>query len=310
MSVPKLERLMNLTAALLDTHVPITAEVIHRRVSGYPDDAQAFRRAFERDKEDLREMGIPIRIEEIPTSETHESGYVVHASEYYLRDPGLEADELAALHLATAAVRLDGVQGLGGLWKLGGAPVSAPDVPQTVLTELTADPNLAVVFGAVSDRRVLAFRYGGVERTVEPQRLLFRRGRWYLAGHDRARGEGRTFRLDRVEGPMQATGPARAFQPQVGPVADLQLEPWRTGTEEPTEARVLVDATMAPTALHELGESAVVERRTDGSILVELPVTNRAALRNFVLGFLDHAELVGPPELRSDLVAWLQGIAG
>ena len=119
---PKLERLMNLTAALLDTRVPLTAEALRERVGGYPDDRVAFRRSFERDKDDLREMGIPIRIEEIPDSLPRAEGYLIRNDEYYLRDPGLTADELAALHLATAAVRIDGVQGLGGLWKLGGTP--------------------------------------------------------------------------------------------------------------------------------------------------------------------------------------------
>jgi len=48
-----------------------------------------------------------------------------------------------------------------------------------------------------------------------------------------------------------------------------------------------------------------VEEDADGSVVVELPVTNRAAFRSFVLSFLEHAEILDPPELRDDLVAWL-----
>ena len=51
-------------------------------------------------------------------------------------------------------------------------------------------------------------------------------------------------------------------------------------------------------------------RRNDGSVVLELPVTNRDAFRSFVLGFLDHAEVMGPPELRDDMVAWLELVAG
>jgi predicted DNA-binding transcriptional regulator YafY len=59
----------------------------------------------------------------------------------------------------------------------------------------------------------------------------------------------------------------------------------------------------------QVGESAVTERRDDGSVVLELPVTNTAAFRSFVLGLLDAAEVVAPPELRAEMVAWLEGIA-
>jgi proteasome accessory factor B len=58
-----------------------------------------------------------------------------------------------------------------------------------------------------------------------------------------------------------------------------------------------------------LGESAVVERRPDGSVSVRLPVVNRSAFRTWVLDLLDHAEVLGPDELRDDLVAWLEAMA-
>jgi proteasome accessory factor B len=61
----KLERLLNLTALLLAARVPVTAEDIQRQLD-YPEDRTAFRRAFERDKEELRDMGIPLRVEPVP----------------------------------------------------------------------------------------------------------------------------------------------------------------------------------------------------------------------------------------------------
>ena len=65
----KLERLLNLTAALLHTSRPLTAEEIRERVPGYPDNLVAFRRTFERDKDDLREMGIPLAVESVESEE-------------------------------------------------------------------------------------------------------------------------------------------------------------------------------------------------------------------------------------------------
>ena len=97
MSGQKLERLLNLTALLLDARLPLTAEQIQRQL-GYPDDLAAFRRAFERDKDELRTMGIPLRVERVPGVLPEVDGYRIPREEYALRDPGLTTEELAALH--------------------------------------------------------------------------------------------------------------------------------------------------------------------------------------------------------------------
>ena len=55
--------------------------------------------------------------------------------------------------------------------------------------------------------------------------------------------------------------------------------------------------------------SSLVERGEGGSVEVRFSVSNRVALRSWVLGLLDHAEVVGPPELRAEIVAWLESIA-
>jgi hypothetical protein len=81
------------------------------------------------------------------------------------------------------------------------------------------------------------------------------------------------------------------------------------GDEDELTAEVLVDADQAPRVVAELGEDIVADRRDDGSVVVALRVTNRAALRSWVLDRLDRAELLGPPELRAELVAWLQAQA-
>jgi predicted DNA-binding transcriptional regulator YafY len=84
------------------------------------------------------------------------------------------------------------------------------------------------------------------------------------------------------------------------------VEPWQLGEGEPVMARVAVDAVQAPWIVDHLGPQAVVERPDDGSVVVELPVTNRESFRSFVLTFLDHAEVLAPVELRDDMVGWLE----
>jgi proteasome accessory factor B len=321
MSAVKLERLLNLTAALLDTPRPLTAEQIRRRVPGYPEDKVAFRRAFARDKEDLRQLGIPLRVERVDFGERPLEGYRVPPDDYYLRDPGLAADELAALHLAARVVRLEGAT--EALWKLGGDTSGAGTERATEVAvpvvELPTDDRLSALFAGLVDRHAVRFTYpsgrgGGSpsdspgERVVDPHRLDFQRGRWYLSGHDHSRDALRSFRVDRILGDVEVLV-NRPFPRPEQRHPGVRLQPWELG-EEAATARLLVDPEQAAWAIQHVGRDAVEERRPDGSAVLTVAVANRAAFRSFVLTFLDHAEVLSPPELRRDVVEWLHGMAG
>lgn len=307
-SAGKLERLLNLTALLLDTTRPLTAEEIHRQLEVYPRDHASFRRAFERDKDELRSMGLPLRVEKVPGTMPAVDGYRIPRDEYALRDPGLDTDELAALHLAASAVQVEGLPATEGLLKLGGLVTdpAATDLGLRV-APLPADPNLVVLFAAVAARTPVELRYHGEDRTIDPYRLEFQRGRWYLTGYDHVREEERNYRLDRVEGRVALTE-RPPFEPPATSVPGRAQGAWELGRDEPVRATVKVHGPQARWVAHHVGPDRVVSDDGD-TVVVELPVTNRAAFRSFVLSFLDHAEVVEPPELRDDLVAWLEGVA-
>src|SRR6516164_3126238 len=114
----RVERVLNLLALLLDTRRPLTREEIVHDVSGYPEQISAYRRAFERDKETLRGMGVPITTEAV--GDGSEVGYRVKPEDYYLPDLGLTVEETAALRVAVSAVSLGSSSGEGALMKLGG----------------------------------------------------------------------------------------------------------------------------------------------------------------------------------------------
>lgn len=297
----RLERLINLVAALLAAERPLSAEELRERVPGYAEDKMAFRRAFERDKETLRDLGVPVTVETISGASPSVEGYRVLKEAYYLPDPDLEEDELAALHLAASAVRVDVANGVEALWKLGGEVAESGPVP--AVAALPGAAHLVPLFGAISSRRTVSFTYRDRVRRLDPHRLAFRNGHWYLSGRDRDADEDRMFRLDRIAPPIDAGEPGSA-----GPAVSMAAappSPWELGRDDPVAARLWVDAEQAAWAEGHVGPEAVVERRGDGSIVLEARVTNRDAFRSFVLGFLDHAELLGPDELRADLVAWL-----
>ncbi len=301
----RLERLLNLTATLLETRRPLTLDDLAERLEpSYPADLTARRRAFERDKETLRDLGVPVSVETVDAL-GGEPGYRIRPDDYYLPDLALSDDERAALHVAITAVRLEGGAAQAGLSKLGGAEgVGAPPLAQLEVT-----PALPACFDAVSRRRVLAFRYRDDERRLEPYGVVHRIGHWYVVGRDIDRDAPRSFRIDRILD-EPASGPPDAFAPpaDVDPSAFVRDDPLRFGEEQPVAARVLVDATRAAWVTDELGPEVVVERRDDGAVVVELQVVNRAAFRTWVLALLEHVEVLEPDELRDDLVAWLREI--
>ncbi len=303
----RLERLVNLTATLLDTRRPLSLEEIAARLEpSYPDDKVARRRAFERDKETLRDLGVPLTTEPIDGGLSNETGYRIRPNDYYLPDPGLSTEERTALHVAVTAVRLDGGEAQEGLRKLGGVEGSGAPA----LAALAGTAELGELFDAVARRRVVEFEYRGDRRRLEPFGVVHRFGHWYVVGRDRDKDALRAFRIDRFDGPARS-GPEAAFEPPADfdPAVGLRADPLTYGDDRPVEAHVLIDAARAAWVVDELGDDAVVERRDDGAVVVRLAVVNREAFRAFVVGLLEHAEVLSPPELRSDLVDWLRALA-
>jgi proteasome accessory factor B len=300
----RVERVLNLLALLLDTRVALTRDDIVREVGGYPPQLSANRRAFERDKEVLRGMGVPITTEMI--GDAGEIGYRVKPDDYYLPELDLTADETAALRVAVSAVSLGNQVAEGALMKVGGlgAEAVAP------IASLPLVPALATLFEAFRQSAVVTFTHRGKQRTVEPWGLSSKRGQWYVVGWDRDRSAIRAFRADRIEGNVEVGAPAAFEAPSdFRPDDHVEDRPWMLGVDDPLTVRLRVGADRAVGALAELRGEAAATPNEDGTVEVEFTITNRVAFRSFVLGFLDHAEIVSPPELRAEVIAWLERIA-
>lgn len=304
----RLERLTNLVANLLETRRLLTLEEIVERVPGYPPDKLAYRRQFERDKETLREIGVPISVEALSAFDEG-TGYRIKPSEYYLPEIDLDEDERVALHVAVSAVQVEGAEGTEAIWKLGGAQ-RGDAVP--ALAAMPFVPALTELFEAYSQRATATFLYRGEERTLDCHGILLRGGRWYVIGHDHARDATRSFRVDRIEGAVEVGGPGSFELPSgFDPASALSDRPWEYGEDAgvaPITAEVMVDSTHAAFVIQQLGETAVVRRESDGSAVVALQVASPSAFRSFVLGLLDRVEVLSPPELRADVTTWLEGM--
>lgn len=307
----KVERLLTLMSALLAAPRALTAEELRERVPAYPASRESFKRAFERDKEDLRDLGVPLLVEWVPGTDPPIQGYRVHRRDLELRDPGLTPAELEALNLAAAVVGTGGDLGRRGLLKLGAGGGSGRD-DGSPTESLPADPDLVAAFAGVAERRRLRFSYRGTDRTVDPYRLEFLRGRWYLNGFDHGRREDRWYRMSRIDGGVATDGGPNAFVRPVEAVPGLQLDPWALGAgvdADPVEARVWFDPAIASAVRAEL-RTAEVERDDAEGLVVRITVSNPEGFRSWLASFLDRAEILGPPDLRRSVVAWLEEVAG
>ncbi len=305
-----IERALNLLAFLLTAERPVTADEIRRTVAGYDQESdEAFHRTFERDKELLRRLGVPLQL--APTDGWEiEFGYVIPSEEWDLADPGLTDEERTAVLLAAQAVRFGGqAAGPDALFKLGGAPSSVGGEP------LAADlgvpsANIEAAFQAVSERRELSFTYSGVGRTVQPYGLVHRRGNWYAVGPEvAARSVVKAFRLDRATDPRVGERMG-AFQRPSGfdASAAIPSAPWEAGADD-IVAVVRFDAEVAWLAERHLTDAATVTRDSRGAIEVSLPVAAPMAFIGWVIGFEDRAEILSPQELRSRFIELVEGAA-
>ncbi len=314
----QLERVTNLLALLLETRVPLTLEQIANELAGqYPDSPVARRAAFERDKALLRGEGVPIEQQVLSGDRAGQTAYRIDRSRYELGDLGLDDAERRALQVAVAALHLGATWGDEAMWKLERADQGPAGGLVAVAANLPAHAALPALFQGVAERREASFDYRGRARRLWPFGLLAREGFWYVVGHDVDAGALRTYRVDRIERARVRLGDAGTFERPAGfrPADAFPADPKQLGVavEESAGAQnavVLVDAARARTVCAEVGEAAVLERRPDGSVLVSVPCANFDAFRSWVLGLVEHAEVLEPPDVRAAVVEWLRVVAG
>ncbi|MEU7893018.1 WYL domain-containing protein [Nonomuraea sp. NPDC049152] len=312
MSRRKTERLLNLVICLLATRRPLSAEQIRHAVPGYDRDGdEAFQRMFERDKNELREIGIPIEVHRDPWED--EPGYRIQREAYELPEITLEPDEAAVLGLAAQVWQRASLAeaASGALLKLraGGVATDAGPGEALELRVDTRDPSFPPLWEAVRDRRVVRFDYRPAAgesvrtRTVEPWGVISRRGRWYVAGFDRDRQAPRVFRLSRISGQVAAVGRPGAVEVPEG----VDLRSMVGFPEEAMEERtaVLKVRQGACEGLRQVARS--VREGEDGWDMVELVFADPERLAGWIASLGAGVVVLGPPDAREAVIARLKG---
>ena len=305
MSASKSERLLNLLIMLLSTRGWVGRDRIRQVIEGYHGlDDRNFERTFERDKAELRSIGVPVEAGS-HDPEGGEPGYRVDRSAFELPPISFTTDELAALG-AAARVWQDSVAAddtrvaLATLRAAGADPDAARLL--TLQPQLTAIDGLDVWWEALRDRREVRFGYRDEPRRLQPWRIVQRRGHWYVIGLDLDRAERRHFKLSRLTAPPRAVGESAAYEPPETVVIDF------TSSEQRPSARVA----LRPGRGHDLVRNgrlaAPMAGDPEGFEVYELPLTPVLVGEICALGA--DAIALAPEELVDDVVARLRAVAG
>ncbi|CAN2197898.1 COG2378 Predicted transcriptional regulator [Candidatus Nanopelagicaceae bacterium] len=216
----KSERLVNLTIALLATKRYLTKAEIFKTVAGYDGDTEAKDRMFERDKDDLRSLGITIELGTFDPLFEDEAGYRIKPENYALQLENLDTTDLALLSQASKLWR---EAALGSAAQTGLRKLKALGIDSDIDSFVDLNPQvhatpeqLPDLIEAITEKTKINFEYLDEElktklRQVEPYRLSNARGFWYLIGNDLDRGALRTFRLDRIASAISLKGNSNAF---------------------------------------------------------------------------------------------------
>ena len=207
MSSRKSERLINLTIALLATKRFLTKSEILRTVEGYEGSSEAKDRMFERDKDDLRSLGISIEVASVDPLFEDEPGYRIRHENYSLNLKDLNGQDIALLSLAAKAWQEAslGSAAQSALIKLNSLGINSDyqSIPSLSPKIFVDSPHFLPLLDAISERNSISFQYLTQSaqyevRKVNPMGIGNRFGHWYLVGFDIERDSLRTFRLDRI----------------------------------------------------------------------------------------------------------------
>lgn len=315
MSQGKSERLMNLVIALLVTRGYLSRQRLRQVVEGYHGQSdEAFERMFERDKEELREIGVPIEVGTFDAAFEDELGYRIRRDAFELPEISLEPDEAAVVGLAARVwqhARL-ARDTSSALLKLRAAGVDVDSDRLSLLEPrlAAAEPAFEPIWEATTARTPVAFEYARPgqapqPRRVEPWTLLSWHGRWYLLARDRDRDAPRMFRLSRIRGEVRTLGSPHSYQvPEDLDVRALATQLSPSGQDGTAVVRLRAGAGLALRR-----RAAEVGPPVDGWQEVTLPYGSEVELAGELVELAEDAVVLEPARLRELVVARLRRLA-
>jgi len=320
-SAAKSERLLNLVILLLVARNYTTKEQIRELMEPYrASNDEAFDRMFERDKDDLRALGIPLEVGFVDKFFEDEQGYRIKRDAFELPAIDFAADEVAVLGLAARVWRHAGLAAAtsDALVKLKAAGLSfdREQLEQVQPTLGAEEPAFEAMWQATVHRLPVQFDYSrpgqrdATTRHLEPWGVVTAQGRWYVAGLDTDRGEPRMFRLSRIVSAVTSTGEPGSYTVPAG--TDLRALSESLTPRQPDRSAIVLARTGAANGLRRRADvSARGVTGPDGTPewdRLEVPYVSASDFAGELLGYADAVVVESPGELRAAVRDGLAGI--
>ena len=302
----KNERLVNLTIALLATKRYLTKNEIFRNIEGYEGSAEAKERMFERDKDDLRKLGIQIEVGGLDPLFDDEAGYRIRPESYALSLRDLTPTQVTLLSLAAqawqdAAFTDLSQQALRKLTSIG-LDTDSSQLPVMAPKLIGADENLRSALDALTSLTTIEFDYLNIQGVAQKRQLQVygvqaRKSHWYLIGLDTEKNAIRNFRVDRIQGVVASIGKTQSYTiPASFEIAEL----------EPVIETPLAVLQVRPGAGYQLRRLATTIETADDWDLLEVPIFDLDFITNLVLWHGEDVIVSSPVQLRSAVVSALE----
>jgi len=305
MSAQKTERLINLTLALLATKRYLTKSEIFKAVAGYSGSPETMERMFERDKDELRSLGIEIEVKGIDPLFEDEQGYLIRSETFQLSENEFTKEELLYLTMAAnlwhgSALGSDSKAALLKIQSLSG-PIESDAVNTPAVRDSESAALLSSAFEAVDTEQLIKFGYKGKERTTQPFGLYTRDGFWYLVA--REEDEVKSFKLLRIEGKIVKEGKAGSFKKP--PEFDLIKFLSNSRSEQEILAKVYVRKEQA----HVLRSKYSAKEINEEWDLMSIPFIYEQEIIETILWYGTNIIVDSPASLRSEVISRLKVIA-
>lgn len=319
--VAKTERLLNLISLLLRSRKPVPFADIAGQVIGYNDEARldSIEKRFDRDKAELRNMGIPV--DYVDTGDPETAGYIIPKDKFFLGKVELDSEDGILLSMAARAAKLSHTSPLmreafaSAMRKLSIdlPPLEIPFEPAPIMQvssgNAKASANLQTICAAVYAKKTIAFEYAAAQdgaaeerRVVDPFGLGISRGDWYFVGRCHTRRAVRMFKLARVSGQVGMTGASDSVNefeiPADFKITDhLRREAWDFGEKDPVRVRVRVPVDLAPQLAHGASVRWEVEKgsETDGHVVAATEVRGVERLLDWIFSLGPTVRVIDPP---------------
>lgn len=305
----KSERLVNLVIALLATKRYLTKSEIFRTIEGYEGSSESMERMFERDKDELRALGIEIEVSALDPLFEDEIGYRIRFEDYVMDHSGFTTNEIAYMSLAAQVWKEEALSEIAqhAMRKLAGlaSPIDISEIPAIAPVLINAPKFLNEIIDCISKRRTIEFVYLDSEmktqsRQVNVYSYFSYKGNWYFSGLDVRKMEIRTFKCDRIVGDVSVSKGSKMYE------IPKEYIPSTESQENAYEltAQLLVRKGRG-SQLRNRASKIVIAEDFDA---VDVPYSSENELLSLVLWHLDDVQVLAPSVLRDSVIKSLKNV--